>query len=155
MKALFLILQALLLFQSGLTQTTESDSGKVDCPTFPPGVNIGYQCPFDFDGNGYCSYSTDANGGETQTWAGNTCDACSTGDYYIPGECPGDKVYCDTYANPPENCSDKSDPVCGYYSNVPYGDNAEYYVVGTFMNACTACQVQVNYYVKGKCINDG
>jgi len=155
MKALLSIILALFLIQLILTQSTEESSGRVDCPVYPPGVTIGIQCPFDFEGDGYCSYSKNEETGEyTQTWAGNTCDACSTAEYYIPGQCPGDKVYCDTYANAPPNCDENNDPACGYYSNEPWNDDGEFYPVGTFVNECTACQAKVTYYTRGKCVTD-
>ncbi len=150
MKLFWLILNALLLFQLIQADSISSDSDKIECPTYPPGEEIGEECPIEFDNNGYCSYSKDEG---TQTWAGNTCDACAYGKSYIPGECSGEKVYCDTYANPPSNCNETQDPVCGFYSNEPFNQNAVFYMVGTFLNGCIACMARVPYFVRGKCIN--
>jgi len=159
MELLLLIFNAVLLFQPFQADSINSDSNKIKCPIYPPGDEAGEECPIEFDNNGdnngYCSYSTEeGTGKETQTWAGNTCDACVGADYYIPGECPGEKVYCDPYANPPSNCTETHDPVCGFYSNNPFNYNAVFYTVGTFLNACVACQARVPYYVRGKCLTE-
>lgn len=73
----------------------------------------------------------------------NACTACAdeTSLYYIEGECTGNKVYCDTKAQP-EFCTLEYNPVCAYTADGSF----------TAGNKCAACaDIDVKYYVVGEC----
>ena len=78
----------------------------------------------------------------------NPCIACvnTPVEYYVKGQCTGDKVYCG-YTRP-SFCTQEFSPVCAYYS-----EESQQSVPRTSAgNRCSACSdPNVEYYVVGQC----
>jgi len=122
---------------------------KHKCPVRIPGTHQFYVCPKAYVGGGLCAFSktTTSNPKPTQTYTANSCTACSDGtNYYIKGECPGPKVYCDAFSRP-QNCSTTLKPVCGYLTDC-IGEDC----VRPYYNGCHACSdTYVDHFVAGSC----
>lgn len=134
--SLILVLLFVSLF---LFDTTSGQRVKHKCKRIP-GILI--NCATTPDP--VCAYFKNGNSCKlAQRDSLNACTACAdkTTLFYIKGQCPGNKVFCDTKARP-EICTLEFLPVCAHTA---IGSS-------TAGNRCTACaDPDVNYYVVGEC----